>query len=62
MKIRKLRHPDGRVFANIDDMISLFKDIRENIEKYNREAVVTVIGKLAGKISIEEEKKTENPF
>jgi len=60
MKIRKLRNPDGRTFANIDDMISLFKDIKENPEKYNQEAVVTVIGQLAGKIPIE--KEIENPF
>lgn len=59
MNVGILKSPDGETFANINDLIALFKDVKEHPEKYDKGAVVTLIGQLAGSIKKEEPK---NPF
>lgn len=45
----------GETYADIKDLIALFKDIKEHPENYKQEIVVKMIGQLAGKIPIEKE-------
>lgn len=61
MSVGTITDPNtGETFANVDDLLNLFRDIKEHPEKYNKEAVVTLIGQLAGKIAIRQE--IEKPF
>jgi len=53
---------EEETFANVDDLIYLFLDIKEHPEKYNKDAVITFIGQLAGKIPIKKKMEIDRPF
>ena len=55
INVATLTDPTGETFANVDDLLALFRDIKDNPENYNKDAVVRFIGQLAGKIPIEKE-------
>ena len=61
MNVRTIADPNtGETFADVNDLVYLFRDIKEHPEKYDRDAVITLIGEIAGKIPIK--KEPERPF
>lgn len=61
MNIGTLRDPNtGETYADVYDLIELFKDIRNHPEKYDQDLVISLIGQIFKKIPIEP--KVEIPF
>jgi hypothetical protein len=61
MNIGTIRDPNsGEVFADIDDLIALFKDAREHPDKYDEIVITRLAEEATGKKKVEA--PIERPF
>ncbi len=59
MKIRKIYDPyKQQTFANVEDLLALFKDVKAHPEQYNEASVTRLAEEVLGKKPI----TTERPF
>lgn len=50
MKIRKIYDPyKQQTFANLEDLLAFFKDVKEHSEQYNEAAVARLAEEILGK-------------